>query len=331
VSEDLFAPAWARVDRAEALSRTMAQLWNDYLDTEPFSPSLTSEGEGVYILRIWEEEPPPPELAVTTGEWLYNMRSALDYIIWATAAHEAGTIPPPDEAQTQYPIYDSEDAWTKNLFRLKHLAEHHRAMLKVMQPFNSDIDANYLGWINRLARVDRHRHLNRVTAYLAVLEPVIRVPAECTTTLQWGERVLRGGKADAARIVVKPWHKEMDVQVNPRVGIDPEIEGWSGSKFWRRISYSERFRMIQIFVSGEIAAYEYDCTGRGRNADLLTAEYKAECDARPAARRRPPLREQKSVVWSEPNDGSRSSRDRFDGTDFPPHGAAQSDPRPLRS
>ena len=61
----------------------MAQLWNDYIAGDPFAPSLWGEGDGVYILRIWEEEPPPPELAIAIGEWLYNVRSALDYIIWA--------------------------------------------------------------------------------------------------------------------------------------------------------------------------------------------------------------------------------------------------------
>ena len=298
----------------------MAQLWNDYIAGDPFAPSLWGEGDGVYVLRIWEEELPPPELAIAIGEWLYNVRSALDYIIWATAAHQSGVLPPPDEGQTQYPIYDSEAAWNQNLYRLKHLAEHHRVMLKTMQPFNSDPDANYLGWINRLARIDRHRHLNRVTAYLAVVEPVLAVSEECTTTLQWGERVLRDGKADVARIVVTPWHEGMDVQVNPRMGVDPEIEGWSGSKFWRRIRYSERFAMIQVFLAGEIAVYEYDCTGASRRADLLTAEYKAECDARPPERRRPPRREQKPVTWSEPTAPHRSSRERFEGTDFPPEG-----------
>lgn len=87
MSEDLFAPAWARVDRADELRERMAQLWNDYISSHPFTPSLIGEGDGVYILRVWEDQPPPAELAVATGEWLYNIRSALDYIIWATAAH----------------------------------------------------------------------------------------------------------------------------------------------------------------------------------------------------------------------------------------------------
>jgi len=322
VTEDLFAPAWARVQRADELRQQMAQLWNDDLDVHPFAPSLTGEGDGVYILRVWEEEPPPLGLAVATGEWLYNARSALDYVIWATAAYESGRLPPPDDGQLQYPIYDTEEAWNRNLYRLRSLADHHRVMLKTMQPFNSDLDANYLGWINRLARIDRHRHLSRVTAYLAVVEPVLAVPEGCTTTLQWGERMLRDGKADVARIVVTPWREGMDVEINPRIGVDPEIEAWSGSEFWRRIRISDRFHMLQIFLSGEIATYEYDCTGSSRKADLLTSEYKEECDGRRSAPRSHPRRVSKPVVWSDPHDGRRSTQNRFDGTDFPPDGAA---------
>lgn len=322
----MFATAWARVDRAADLRQQTAQLWNDYIDTHPFTTSLEGQGDGVYILRVYEEEPPPAGLEVATGEWLYNLRSALDYLIWATAAHESGIVPPPDEAQLQYPIYDRETTWTRNLYRLKHLAPHHREMLKVMQPFNSNLDANYLGWINRLARIDRHRHLNHITARLAVAEPVIAVPTGCTTTLQWGERVLRDGKADVARIVVSPWHERMDVQVNPRIGVDPEIEAWSGSEFWRSITYSERFLMLQVFVNAEIAAYEYDCTGKSRKANLLTDAYKEDCDARRTSRKRHPKQASEPVVWSEPHEGRRSSQGRFEGTDFPPHGPGATRP-----
>jgi integrase len=80
------------------------------------------------------------------------LRSALDYLIWATAVHMSGALPPPGEGALQYPIYDTEQAWTNNLYRLKPLADHHREMLREMQPFASDNDANYLGWIVSHAR-----------------------------------------------------------------------------------------------------------------------------------------------------------------------------------
>ena len=90
-------------------------------------------------------------------------------------------------------------------------------MLWTMQPFNSDADANYLGAINNLARIDRHRRLTNGTAYLAEIEPVVQIPEGSSATFQWGQRVLSGGKADAARLTVKPWHDDLKVTVNPRV------------------------------------------------------------------------------------------------------------------
>jgi hypothetical protein len=55
----------------------MAEAWNAYIDGEPFTASLEGEeeGKGVYILRLSQDEPPPAGLAITTGEWLYNVRS----------------------------------------------------------------------------------------------------------------------------------------------------------------------------------------------------------------------------------------------------------------
>ena len=258
----------------------------------------------------------PPEFAVTMGEWLYNARSTLDYLIWATAAYVSGQNPPPNEDRLQYPIYDSEQAWRSNLYRLKPLAKHHREMLRIMQPFASDVDANYLGWINRLARIDRHRRLVDGTAYLAEIDPVVQVPAGSDITFEWGERVLAGGRAEVARISVSPWHEGMDVAINPRVGIDPEVAEWSMSPFWGRIRFAERLTMMQIFLAGEIAAYEYDCTGRSRKADLLTDDFRAQADARrhhrPAPR--PP---RPAVVWKDAGPGSPSSVARFAGEDFP--------------
>lgn len=320
MAEDLFDTAWARLDRSDELRQEMTELWNAYLDKSPYDTDFVGYGDGVYILRVLEEEPPPLELAVATGEWLYNLRSALDYLIWATAAHESGRIPPPGEGQLQYPIYDSEDAWNSNFYRLKPLAEHHRTMLKTMQPFSSSMDANYLGWINRLARIDRHRHLSRMTGYLAEVQPIVAVPEGCRTTLQFGERVIRNGSADVARIVVAPWHEGLTVEVNPRIGIDPEIDGWAESEFWRRIRWSERLLMMQVFVSAEIAVYEYDCTGASRKPEALTDEYKAECDARRTPGKRHPKREDKPVDWGDPVDGRPSTEARFAGVDFPAHG-----------
>ncbi|HEX7535469.1 MAG TPA: hypothetical protein VF391_00510, partial [Dermatophilaceae bacterium] len=72
----------------------------------------------------------------------------------------------------------------------------------------------------------------------------------------------------------------------------------------------------QVFVSAEIAAYEYDCTGHSRKADVLAAEYKAQCDGR--RKDLPPRRlPTTTFTWTEPEVGRHSTQARFEGEDFP--------------
>jgi hypothetical protein len=311
-----FDACWDRLDRISSHRVSLSQIWNEFIEDHPFAFDLVHQGDGVHVLEVEQLRPMPPAFALEFGEWLYNARALLDYIVWATAACVTGQLPPPNEGVLQYPVYDSLSAWTKNEYRLKPLAVHHREMLLHMQPFNSDIDANYLGAINRLARIDRHRRLLTSTTYLAEIEPVLQVPSDRQVTFQWGQRVLVGGFAQVARITVTPWTDDTEVAVNPRIGIDPDGAEWADSPFWRRTRFSDRLSMIQIFLGAEIAVYEYDCTGSSRTVEALTATYRSECDQRGPY---PPIvpHAPVEVAWGPPAQGRTSSNGRFIGRDFP--------------
>ncbi|MXV91268.1 MAG: hypothetical protein F4121_11490 [Acidimicrobiia bacterium] len=311
-----FDDCWNRLERAHEHRSALAAIWNEYLDDEPFDVSLIHEGGGVHILRVWQTTPIPAGFALELGEWLYNLRACLDYIIWATCAHVTGQMPPPDEATLQYPIYEHKSAWDNNEYRLKHLRDHHREMLLRVQPFNSDADASYLRVINRLARIDRHRRLTITTGYIAERAPVVEVPDGCQVALQWGQRLLVDGEAEMARLTVSPWTDDMTIWINPLLGIDPEVNEWAESKSWRRIPFSDRMKMIQACVAADIAGYEYDCRGTSRRSELLTQDYVDACDERgrptPIMRKPPP-----DVKWTAPVAGGPGTRDRFEGQGFP--------------
>lgn len=327
---DPFDSAWQRWERAKVRMAESVAIWNEFLGDEhdAFDFSLDGDNAGTFILRVHQVRPTPPELALVFGEWLYNLRSALDYVIWATACHVSGRVPPPDERALQYPIYDTEGGWTSNLYRLRGLAEHHREMLLVMQPFNSDGDANYLGWLNRLARIDRHRNLVTGAARLAVMEPVLAFPDWTTPKLEWGERTIVDGRADVARITFSPHRPDMEVSVNPRIGIDPEIDEWSSSPFWSHIRFGERMRMIQVFVAAEIAPYEYDCTGQSRKRDLIVEEVREQMDERRGTAKTL-RRVRPAVPWRLADSGKPSTRERLSGLDFPPDGPGGVNPGPV--
>src|SRR5699024_5143419 len=106
-----FDSAHAKVNRAREHSERLASLWNEYLEQSPFGFSLVDDGPNRWILRATQSEPLPETMSVIFGEWLFNLRSALDSLIWATAVHISRTDPPPKESALQYPIYDSLDQW----------------------------------------------------------------------------------------------------------------------------------------------------------------------------------------------------------------------------
>lgn len=108
VDADLFGSCWTRWERANDHRSAMSQVWNNYLTDHPFDFSLDHRDGGEFILHVHQSHPVPALFAVLCGEWLYNLRGCLDYVIWATAAHYNGVVPPPDEGKLQYPIYASQ-------------------------------------------------------------------------------------------------------------------------------------------------------------------------------------------------------------------------------
>lgn len=90
---NLFKPARHRVERAKVHSREMIECWNEFLEPHPFAAHLTRTNATEYILTVEQYEEFPQELPALFGEWLYNLRSALDYIIWAAAAYSSGRLP----------------------------------------------------------------------------------------------------------------------------------------------------------------------------------------------------------------------------------------------
>jgi hypothetical protein len=299
MTDDPFEACWYRWERADSRRWDMVNVWNDYVARDPHDIELVHQGQGVHVIRVVENEPIPADFAGLFGEWLYNLRASLDYIIWAAATYASGTLPPPSEGVLQYPIYDDEAAWKRNLYRIKGLPEHQQRRLRQMQPFASDPDANYLGWINRLARIDRHRTLVDGACYLVELRPALRIDRGRKATLQWGTRVVRGPVTDVARVTIAPWDDDAAVTLNPRSGIDPEIDQWSVSPFWGSKRFGDRVAVMQIFVAGEIAVWEYDCKGTSRREDALTDSFRKECDARGTCK--PPVRTPRPAdQWSAP-------------------------------
>ena len=81
---------------------------------------MDAEGRGSVGVR--RDETIPARLSLILGEFLYEMRAALDNCLFEVAALYSGKYPPPGAAVLHFPIYDDWEAWQRNLYRLKHLS-----------------------------------------------------------------------------------------------------------------------------------------------------------------------------------------------------------------
>jgi hypothetical protein len=285
-----FEAAWQRIDRAETHRKAAAQAWNDWIEGNPYSFSLAHYGKGNFGLTVDQEEPAPPEMSILIGEWLYNLRCSLDYAIYDAAVCVSGKNPPPQKGQLQYPVCFTEADYRNNEYRLKPLADQHRAMIEHMQPYRHDNpDDSALGWLHKLARIDRHRSLHVVTAYAAEMNPLVEIDGatgDVIVKFTRGERVITDRQAEIARFTVRPWNDEWKVQVNPQTGLDPEIVDWVGTPFWRSVSYNDRIFILHTLGLSIVAPLEYDCLGRSRKAETLAENFRTDCDARREERKR---------------------------------------------
>lgn len=277
-----FESCWRRIDRAAEHRREAAGVWNAFIDRHPFTTRLVHVGGGTYAMWVEQEEPAPPEMAALIGEWAYNLRAALDYVVYETAVVASGCRPPVGAGELQFPVYEAKEQFDKNRRRLRSLAAHHIDLLEHMQPYrHDDPDTSALRWLNRIARQDRHRQLSVLTAYAAELKPVVAVPQGCSVDLTFGTTALRSGAAEIFRFTVTPFTTGTDVSVNPHVGLDPDIEGWADSPFWQRMPYNERLSLVTSVPETMILTFEYDCFGyTSRHSDWLIPSFKAERDAR---------------------------------------------------
>lgn len=114
--------------------------------------------------QVWVYQGPTPhtpvEWSVVIGEILYNLRSALDHLVWQLVIHNGQT----PGRHNEFPITEDEQRWQQEKVRaLKGVGQKHQAMIGHLQPFtggmNLPFNVSMLRAIHELSNVEKHRHL----------------------------------------------------------------------------------------------------------------------------------------------------------------------------
>jgi hypothetical protein len=157
----------ARLDRCADHFDSFRVVWEQHLATGPHQVSVELDDDArgrIVFTRHWE---PPAELSLILGEYLYELRAALDNALYAVAIIDSGQNPPPKASALEWPICADEAAWgAHRRRRLDALSTELQDALHAIQPFQAEFPSwNCLKILNDMARVDRHRAVHFVTSF----------------------------------------------------------------------------------------------------------------------------------------------------------------------
>ena len=173
----------AKIDRASNQIKTLSA------DTDKFCANIRrgivheidrDAGEHKWVYRDATPEV-PIEWSIGVGEILYNLRSALDHLVWQLVIAN-GEDP---KQVNQFPILDEEAEWTspRTKANLKGVSDEDKKVICFLQPFNPLLrlpinggnrpcNAQVFRTLRDLCNIDKHRHLHLILAGMGGIEPI---------------------------------------------------------------------------------------------------------------------------------------------------------------
>lgn len=229
----LFERPWRRLERAQAHRARFAEIWNGFLESDPYETVGHIDPNGEGVIRV-DAKPVPEELGVVLGELLYQLRAALDSCIYELAIIDSGQDPPPDAEKLEFPIRtDNRAGFDSVAWKLGPLTEKHRGWIETIQPYRMQArfpwKINFmfwsLDWINDWARKDRHRGLHVVAPWAANKNPIVYLPpgVYLRAMLPTADGLLEQ-ESEVARFFLDGWEPGMDAEINANLSIDVALQ-----------------------------------------------------------------------------------------------------------
>ena len=156
------AGVYAKVNRARDAMSSLELDVAAHCEVER-RQQVTEIRQGAPLPKGSDEPPILHDFSVRTGEIAYNLRSALDHLVWQLVLANAKT----PGLWNAFPICQDEAKYRRAAKgRLQGLAEQHQEMIKGFQPYreNGGIGA-HLWMLHSVCNIDKHRHLNVVNVH----------------------------------------------------------------------------------------------------------------------------------------------------------------------
>ncbi|MCH7936971.1 MAG: hypothetical protein IH994_07760, partial [Proteobacteria bacterium] len=162
---------WLKFKRAQEHMEDIQGYARSYADSHPYEAVRIKYGkrqEGIWRYRLSFTEDPDPWIAIILGDFVHNLRSALDHVV-------VGSVSKRYQSSAGFPI-EERDPWRKKgrrfverdpearkrfLRRIKGLSSEAQAFVKTCQPYQRPDRSheNILFILSSLENLDKHRKL----------------------------------------------------------------------------------------------------------------------------------------------------------------------------
>ena len=184
------------------------------------------ENKQTWVFRGVTPEP-PIAWSITVGEILYNLRSALDHLVWQLVLAN-GQCP---RRSNRFPITEDHEKWElQKVGALKGVCQEHQAKIGYLQPFTGGIglsfDVSMLKSLDDLSNIEKHRHLILSVIASMGIEPlefgVNHPDLDESISTPPLEGIAFLGKVETGRVLLT--FNNADTELSPHLLIDVRFE-----------------------------------------------------------------------------------------------------------
>jgi hypothetical protein len=169
----LFTDSWKRIDRAVMHAKAFTSEWGAFVDPKSYETRIDRKSEGTFVAVGRLLAIPENDLALELGEFFYQLRAALDAVIYKAMEIESFPDLPAKEHSIEFPIYPTDSGkFESSPINKGPFPQELKDWLKSIQPYNAPHSSDSqivevgrrLKLLHDCARKDRHRRLHVIAA-----------------------------------------------------------------------------------------------------------------------------------------------------------------------
>lgn len=237
----IFRESRLRVKRAAMHRNAFADPWNELIRPETLDITAECNADRTGTVRFQRRSPPSPDAFFELGEFFYQLRAALDCLVF-TAIRQITGDPVPNEDSIYFPIADIPSRYERHAGNLGKLPSALREWIRSVQPCfalsSSDPMVNQIGplllLLHDCARKDRHRRLTVIGAFAGELSgAILFTPHVQLEHIEARSCDLLSDKGILAEFRVAQYHPCLRFEMEANIELDVVMESirFSGPRF----------------------------------------------------------------------------------------------------